>query len=71
VPQAFGLSSSKSWFPHYYNTKANLNYVGSIPDIQYFGADEMSAGERKEFMYWYAERKDKVFDCRHVLEKYC
>jgi hypothetical protein len=46
LPEAFGLSSTKSWFPHYYNTKANLSYVGPIPDIQYFGADEMSEGER-------------------------
>jgi hypothetical protein len=44
LPEVFGLSSSKSWFPHYYIKKANLNYVGPIPDIQYFGADEMSEG---------------------------
>jgi hypothetical protein len=71
LPEAFGLSSSKSWFPHYYNRKENLKYVGPIPDIQYFAADEMSAGERKRFMSWYAEQKDKVFDCRRVLEEYC
>jgi hypothetical protein len=51
--EAFELLS-KSWFPHYYNTKENLNYVGPIPDIQYFGADEMSEGERKDFLSWYA-----------------
>jgi hypothetical protein len=50
--EAFGLSSSKSWFPHYYNTQANLNYVCPIPDIQYFGADDMGAGQRKEIMAW-------------------
>jgi hypothetical protein len=49
-PEAFVLSSSKSWFPHYFNTEANLDYVGSIPDIQYFGANEMSEGERKDFL---------------------
>jgi hypothetical protein len=69
-PEAFGLSSSKSWFPQYYNTKANSNYVGLIPDIQYFGAGDMSEGERKDFLSWYAEQKDKLFDCRHVLEQY-
>jgi hypothetical protein len=41
LPEAFGLSSSKGWYPHYFNTKANLDYVGPIPDIKYFGADEM------------------------------
>jgi hypothetical protein len=37
LPKAFGLSSTKSWFPHYFNTEAN--YVGPIPGIQYFGAE--------------------------------
>ena len=40
LPEAFGLSVTKSWFPHFWNTKANLDYVGPIPDIKYFGADE-------------------------------
>jgi hypothetical protein len=31
----------------------------------------MSEGDRKDFLLWYAEQKDKVFDCRHVLEQYC
>ena len=47
LPEAVGLSSKKSWFPHYSNTKANLDYVGPIPDIKYFGADEM--GREKGF----------------------
>jgi hypothetical protein len=71
LPEAFGLSVSKSWFLHYFNTKANLDYVGPMPDIKYFGADEMSEGERKDFMSWYDEQKVKVFDNRHVLEQYC
>jgi hypothetical protein len=44
LPEAFGLSS-KSWFFHYFNTKANMDYIGPIPDIHYFGADEMSEGD--------------------------
>jgi hypothetical protein len=27
--------------------------------------------KRKNFFSWNAEQKYKVFDCRHVLEKYC
>ena len=46
LPEAFGLSAQKTWFPHYWNTKANLDYVGPIPDIKYFGADEMSEGDK-------------------------
>ena len=50
LPEAFGLSVAKSWYPHYFNTKASLDYVGPIPDISYFGAGEMSHSERSEFM---------------------
>ena len=31
LPEAFGLTVVKSWYPHYFNTKANLDYVGPIP----------------------------------------
>jgi hypothetical protein len=48
-----------------------LVYVGPIQEIKYFGADKMSEGERKDFMSWYDEQKDKVFDCRHMLEQNC
>jgi len=51
--------------------KANLAYVGPIPDIAYFGADEMGEGERKDFMSWYNEQKDIVFNNRRVLEQCC
>jgi hypothetical protein len=71
LPEAFGLSVSKSWYTHYFNTKANFKYVGPIRDKWYFGADEMSETDRKEFMTWYDEQKDKVFDNKHVLEQYC
>jgi len=71
LPEAFGLQASKSWYPHLFNTKAKLDYVGAIPDIKYYGADEMSERERREFMAWYSKEKVKVFDNRHVMEQYC
>jgi hypothetical protein len=48
LPEAFGLQASKSWFPHLFNTKANLEYVWPIPGIKYYGTDELSEGERRE-----------------------
>jgi len=71
LPEAVGLQASKSWFPHLFNMKANLDYVGPIPDIKYYDADAMSEGERREFMAWYNEQKVKIFDNRHMLEQYC
>jgi len=69
--EAFGLVATKSWYPHYFNKDTNLKYVGPIPDVSYFGVDEMSISERRESMTWYDDQKNKVFKNKLVLEKYC
>jgi len=71
LPEAFGLSVTKYWYPHYFNTNTNVNYVGPIPDVSYFGVHEMGISERGEFMTWYVGQKNRVFDNKLVLEKYC
>jgi hypothetical protein len=68
---AFELSASKTWCPHYFNTNENLNYVGPIPDISYYGADQMSTSKRTEFLEWYEGQKAELFDNKRVLESYC
>jgi len=35
LPEAFGLTVCKSWYPHYFNSEENLDYVGPIPDVSY------------------------------------
>jgi len=59
VPEAFGLDTTKSWYPNYFNKNTNLDYVGPIPDVSYFDVDEMSVSERREFMTWYDDHKIK------------
>jgi len=59
LPEAFGLTASKSWYPHYFITEENLEYVGPFPDVSYYGSDEMSEGERRDFLAWYETRKSK------------
>jgi len=73
LPEAFGLTASKSWYPHYFNTEENLDYIGPISDASYYGANEMSESERRDFFTWYEIQKKKgaVFDNRRVLETYC
>ena len=71
LPEAFGITSRKSWYPHLFNTSANLDYVGHMPDISLYGVDATSAPERSEFMAWYDEQKDRVFHNRCVLKEYC
>ena len=49
LPEAFGLTTSKSCYPHYCNTEENLDYIGPIPDASYYGANEMSETERRDY----------------------
>jgi hypothetical protein len=42
-----------------------------MPDIAQYDIDEMNGSERREFMAWYDEKEDEVFDNRRVLEEYC
>jgi hypothetical protein len=42
-----------------------------MPDISYYVVDEISLGERKEFLAWYETRKSQPFHKKHVLEAYC
>ena len=70
LPGAFGLTASKSWNPHYFNTEENLISVRPINDVSYYGANEMSEAERREFLAWYEGQKDVVFDNSRMLEAY-
>ena len=36
LPEAFGLTVTKSWYSHYFNTKENMNYVVEIRDVSYY-----------------------------------
>jgi len=71
LPEAFGLTASKSWYPNYFNTEENQDYVGPISDVSNYGVNEMSESDRKEYVAWYEGQKAKVFDNRRVLETYC
>jgi len=42
LPEAFGLAASKSWYPQYFNSEENLDYVGPIHDASHYGSNEMS-----------------------------
>jgi len=53
LPEAFGLTVSKSWYPHYFTTEENLVFIGCLPDVSYYGVNEMGERERSEFLEWY------------------
>jgi hypothetical protein len=53
LPEAFGLTIVKSWYPHLFKTAENMNYVGPAPDILYYDTDYVYEFQRKEFLSWY------------------
>ncbi|XP_063994390.1 uncharacterized protein LOC135171709 [Diachasmimorpha longicaudata] len=74
LPKAFGLGNiAKGYFPHFFNTKENQNYVGPIPDRKYYGADTMGVQDREKFLSWYNDRveEDYEFDFRKEILHYC
>jgi hypothetical protein len=71
LPETFGLAATKSWYPHYFNSLQNLDYIGPTPDVSYYGVDAISKVERKEFLAWYADQKPTTFNNRSVSEAYC
>lgn len=74
MPKMFGLDESqfkKGFFPYRFNTPENQDYIGPIPDIEYFEPFRMKEGKRKEFMTWYDEQAEVVYDFKRELLEYC
>jgi hypothetical protein len=71
MPKSFDLTCKKGYYPHFFNTTKNLEYVGPYPDPKYYGVDYMSGEERAQFSDWYEEQKDKLFRNKEELLAYC
>jgi hypothetical protein len=63
MPAVFGLTELKKvYFPHFFNTEQNQNYVGPFPGSVHYNPDDMSVVNRKAFYTWYDQQQGKVFD---------
>lgn len=74
LPTMFNLNcSSKGYYPHFFNTYENFDYRGAIPDKSFYGVNSMKSDDRFKFLKWYdgEKAKNKVFDNRNELVKYC
>jgi len=71
-PKTFKFEALKGYFPHKFNTKANQNYVGPMPDLEYYGHDQMKREERDRFLQWHQDRRRQnyVFNFKEELFKY-
>lgn len=60
LPAALGCDLAKvrkGHFPHFFNVEKNYNYVGPIPDLHYFGVDDMFPAEREALIQWHSEQR--------------
>lgn len=72
IPDAFGLQElCKGYFPHFFNTKANQNYVGPFPALEYYGYEMMSSKDRKLLSDWHRQQSGKVFNFQDEILRYC
>ncbi|XP_067322381.1 uncharacterized protein [Anolis sagrei] len=71
LPKALGFDEVKGYFPHYFNTAENWNYVGPLPLPKYYGVEYMMPAEKTAFTKWYEENRSKTFDMQKELAYYC
>jgi len=61
----------EGYYPHFFNTANNFDYVGYHPEPNFYGASFMSSDERTQFSSWYEGVKDKILKNREELLAYC
>ena len=73
-PKTFGMSElCKGYFPHLFNKEENQNYVGPIPDVDYYSPNTMKPEAREAFLAWHKEQVESnyLFDFKKEIVKYC
>lgn len=73
LPQAFGFGHRvvKGHFPYLFNTADNHDYIGKMPELKWFGYDNMKKGEQQELKAWYDTVSGMEFNLQKDMEKYC
>ena len=70
----FNLSElKKGFFPHLFNIPAHQQYVGRIPDLEFYDPDSMTSSKKEELLQWHAQqvRRNVQFNFKEELISYC
>ena len=73
-PETFGMNElTKGYFPHHFNTEANQNYAGPLPDVEFYDPDGMSPEDREAFLAWHKNLSENnyVFNFQEEFINYC
>ncbi|XP_054711127.1 uncharacterized protein LOC129220719 [Uloborus diversus] len=72
LPSCFGIEEQKKgYFPHFFNTRENQNYVGPLPETKYYSPDSMSTAARDSFLKWHKEHETDEFNFQKEMLAYC
>lgn len=74
LPKMMAIQGAKKgFFPHYFNRTDTQHYIGELPAVEYYGADEMKPPQRAEFLKWWNEEKasGKIFNFHEEILSYC
>ena len=78
LPKTFGFTElKKGYFPFFFNTAENFNFIGNLPSREDYGIGTMMPDARIEFEKWYAgmivlqEKGEYVFNMKEEIVAYC
>ena len=72
LPKCFDLREmKKGYFPHFFKTPENKNYIGKIPAPEFYGYKYMSVDEGKKFLDWHKKQEHVVFNFQSEILSYC
>ena len=73
-PSTFNLTElKKGFFQHLFNTPDNQQYVGRIPDLEFYDPDGMMAKKKDQLTRWHADQvgRNVSFNFRQEMIDYC
>ena len=73
-PSTFNLTElKKGFFPHLFNTPDHQQYVGRIPNLEFYDPDGMMAKKIDELSRWHADqvRRNVTFNFKQEMIDYC
>jgi len=66
-PKSFDFKWKKGYYPHFFNTAKNLDFVSSYPVPKYYWADCVSGDERAQFPASHEGVKDRILNKKEEM----
>ena len=74
MPKMFGFEElNKGYFPHFFNLPPFQDYIGPVPDKEWYGYMEMKPKQQQDFLKWHNQQiaEKAIFNFKEEMHKYC